>query len=175
MGRELHFVSDDRLLGATIERSCLNGILRRCRDAGAIETGGVLIGRYSQSGDRVIVDKATGPPQDSIAGRISFLRGVRGLQRAIDRAWRGGSYYVGEWHFHPGGSPHPSSIDIGQMRVFSSDPDYRCPEPLLLVVGRTAARWRVSMTVLRVGEVVRLQPTSQARRSLTESQCVRER
>ena len=91
MDRERHFLSDDQRLGATVDAKCLESIFRRCREAGGLETGGILLGRYCESGDRARVNRATGAPRDSTVGRFSFFRGVRGLQRVIDRAWRGGT------------------------------------------------------------------------------------
>lgn len=156
MGRERHFISDDQRLGATVDAKCLESIFRRCQEAAGLETGGILLGRYSESGDRALVNRATGAPRDSVAGPFRFFRGVRGLQRAIDRVWRGGTYYLGEWHFHPGGSATPSGIDIKQMQQFARDPDYQCPEPVLLVVGGEEPDWSLSMTVLAHGDVIKL-------------------
>ena len=78
----------------------------------------------------------TGPPPDSHRTRALFRRGVDGLQRLLDRLWtRDRTYYLGEWHFHPAGTPSPSGIDEREMRAIAHDRNYSCPEPVLVVMG----------------------------------------
>jgi hypothetical protein len=43
-------------------------------------------------------------------------------------------YYLGEWHFHPFGEPSPSDTASSQMREIARSPQYRCPEPILLII-----------------------------------------
>ncbi|MBX3408215.1 MAG: Mov34/MPN/PAD-1 family protein [Phycisphaeraceae bacterium] len=111
-------------------------MLELCRQARRLETGGVLVGRYSSDQRIAQVDVATGPGSDSQAGGTWLVRGVRGLQKVLDAFWsqkRG--YYVGEWHFHPGAAPCPSHRDVSQMRSIAKSNTYHCPEPLLIILG----------------------------------------
>jgi hypothetical protein len=94
-----------------------------------------LIGRYAPSHDLAIVEEATPPPEGSRAGRSSFHRSPNGLSQLLATRWLEGLYYLGEWHFHPSGSPEPSGQDVRAMRAIALDEGYRCPEPLLLIVG----------------------------------------
>ena len=57
------------------------------------------------------------------------------MQELLDRAWGDREYYLGEWHYHPGSSPKPSSKDIGQMKRISESEGYNAPEPILVVIG----------------------------------------
>lgn len=68
------------------------------------------------------------------------MRGTAGLQGWLNRLWNGNErrYYLGEWHFHPGGAPEPSRMDIKQMGKIARSSSYKCPEPILLVVGGSA-------------------------------------
>jgi len=78
-----------------------------------VETGGVIVGRYSQIGDIFqVVDLIDAPP-DSIFTAEKFTLGTAGLRGAIARLMRdtGGALHVlGTWHNHlvPSG---PSVID----------------------------------------------------------------
>ncbi|UDQ91705.1 ThiF family adenylyltransferase [Xanthobacter autotrophicus] len=78
------------------------------------ETGGVIVGRYSQIGDAFqIVDLLPAPP-DSVFSAERFVLGVEGLRGSVRRLLEqsGGSLYVlGTWHSHlvPSG---PSVLDI---------------------------------------------------------------
>lgn len=83
-----------------------------------------------------IISLASGPPSDSTAGRTWFVRGINGLGRMLDKCFKSaGSYYLGEWHFHPFASPSPSSQDIQQMLTIAKDKKYNCPEPIMIILG----------------------------------------
>lgn len=133
---DLWFRSADRTFEVRLGRGALGQMLDLCRRAKRLETGGVLIGRYSSDHRVAHVDVATGPGSDSQAGGTWLVRGVRGLQKILDTFWsqkRG--YYIGEWHFHPGAAPSPSRRDVSQMRSIASSDQYHCPEPLLVIIG----------------------------------------
>ena len=106
-----------------------------CRESGDLETGGVLVGRYNETHDTAIVTQLWGPPEDSVRRRISFWRGTQGLQQQLDSLWKTREYYLGEWHYHPGGAGEPSKGDIKQMVRIAKSLDYNTPEPVLIVVG----------------------------------------
>jgi len=129
------FAAEDHSVAIMITEAIRRGLLRHCEKAHQVETGGILIGHYTPLGDQAVITEVSGPPPDSIASRWSFTRGLRGLQQLINRAWRRRNYYLGEWHFHPFERPTPSERDKMQIIAFSKDPAYRCPEPILLVVG----------------------------------------
>jgi integrative and conjugative element protein (TIGR02256 family) len=136
IGDRLKFRSTDGRFGLQIDSAHLTSILGFCKLSVRVETGGILVGFYSQDHNNAIVTAVIGAPADSIFGRNWFYRGVRGLQCYLERLWIGKRhYYLGEWHFHPGGKPTPSRIDIGQMTEIARTPKYRCPEPVLLIIG----------------------------------------
>ena len=93
------------------------------------------MGRYNEELDMATVTRVCGPPPDSRRGRSTFVRGTGGLQQLIEGLWRVNQYYLGEWHFHPGGTARPSSVDVRQMKRISESDEYNCPEPILIVVG----------------------------------------
>ena len=115
-----------------------------------------LAGFYTTAHDCAVVTAVSRAPSDSRHGRTHFLRGVRGLQRWIDYLWRRKHhYYLGEWHFHPGGPPRPSFTDTEQMKKFAASPDYQCPEPLLVIIGGTPPEtWTVAACVFPRGQGV---------------------
>jgi integrative and conjugative element protein (TIGR02256 family) len=124
--------------GFKIPSSLYKEILSRCARSAPNETGGVLAGNYNEKLDCAYVLSISDPTKDSRKGGNWFYRGVFGLQKWLDHLWsRYRNYYLGEWHFHPGGRPFPSSEDIFQMQSISTSPQYHCPEPLLLIIGGT--------------------------------------
>ena len=123
----------------TLCSSSLQQIVAECINAGLNETGGILIGSYSADGSTAIVFEATARPADSLAGRTTFQRGTRGLRSLLQTRWKTGKYYVGEWHFHPGGLPEPSSDDFESMKSIAANPNYQCPEPVMIILGGNPA------------------------------------
>jgi integrative and conjugative element protein (TIGR02256 family) len=132
----ISFTSDDASFRIRVKPPAAGEILAACGTAKSIETGGVLVGFYSLDRSTAVVTEASRSPSDSSRGRTWFQRGVRGLRSWLDSAWnRSGTHYLGEWHFHPGGAPSASDTDSKQMQAIAEDEGYRCPEPLLLIVG----------------------------------------
>lgn len=139
----------DRRFGIILDRAAISDMLRHCVLASGNETGGLLIGVYTTEHDMAVVRSVTGPSADSNAGRTWFRRGVRGLQDLLLERWRTErDYYLGEWHYHPGAPPQPSGDDHVQMRAISQSPPYRCPEPILVILGgEPTGEWSISAQV----------------------------
>lgn len=112
------------------------------------ETGGIIIGSYSSDFNTATISTITDAPSDSKMGKTWFKRGIIGLQELLDKKWSyQKEYYLGEWHFHPNGIPNPSHIDIQEMRKISKNPNYNCPEPILLIIGNRNDKWTLSIYV----------------------------
>lgn len=150
---DLELTSEDARFHVRIRGATLKRILRICRCAGRLETGGILVGQYSAGLDCARVGAASGPPADSERGATWFQRGTRGLQAWLDRQWESrGDHYLGEWHFHPYAAPIPSPTDRRQLEAIASTTSYGCPEPLLLIVGGDpAGKWSVSAHIFPRG------------------------
>lgn len=129
--------TEDGTFAVELQASVLGELDRHCRDAGSAETGGILIGRYSDDLTIAVVQEATSPPADSRRGRTWFVRGVNGLREMLVKRWQAKerSFYIGEWHFHPASYVEPSTDDFTQMLKISRVRDYDCREPLLLILG----------------------------------------
>lgn len=119
-----------------LPQDVIDTMLALCVQARRLETGGILMGRYTDGQRVASISRATGPGDDARAGPAWLVRGIRGLQRLLDAAWSSGSaYYLGEWHFHPFSDPAPSRQDHRQMTSIATSAKYNCPEPILLIVG----------------------------------------
>jgi integrative and conjugative element protein (TIGR02256 family) len=142
---DVEFWSTDRKFGLKLPEEKMSLLLEMCAQSAPHETGGVLIGFYTNAHDCAVVTAVSRAPSDSQSGRAYFFRGIRDLQRWIDYVWRRKSqYYLGEWHFHPHGAPLPSSTDTRQMREIAETTHYQCPEPILLIVGgNPPEKWAV--------------------------------
>ena len=141
--------TEDGTHGCRIAASVVRALGRMCRDAGDLETGGILVGRYADETMVAHVAEATAPPTDSQRGRTWFTRGVRGLRELLATRWsaKERSHYVGEWHFHPADAIVPSAADFSQMNTIALAYEYRCPEPILVIVGRRSGRGSPALRV----------------------------
>lgn len=115
---------------------------RECRSSGTVETGGILVGYYTQDESMAIVTEALPPPKDSARSLSWFYRGVAGLRGLLAKRWNGDrrTYYIGEWHYHPASIVEPSGEDLKQMGGISADSRYQCREPIMIIVGQACVR-----------------------------------
>lgn len=108
----------------------------------ATEAGGVLLGRYIQNSNDVVVDAVTEPMPGDRRTRCSFFRAKARHQAAINAAWEasdGTCTYLGEWHTHPEANPTPSGVDTkGWCRRLRED-QYD-EELFFLIVGTAEIR-----------------------------------
>lgn len=124
------------------------------------ETGGILIGNYSDDLSTATILSASGPGPRSLFGLFSFTRRPIGLQAELDEEFISGRYYLGEWHCHPGTNCTPSFQDIRQMQAISRSPSYNCPEPILIVFGRSSPYDFNSASIVKGNGVVKLERVS---------------
>lgn len=150
----LEFWSDDRIFGLRILKGEVSKLLKICAHSGSNEVGGILVGCYTAAQDCALVRDISGPPSDSRSGRNWFYRGIQGLQEWIDRSWYASRhYYLGEWHFHPHDLPIPSQQDTQQLKRIASSTPYRCPEPVLFIIGGDPhGEWTAGAYVFPRGE-----------------------
>lgn len=134
------FRSENGAFGVSIKSETLTEVLNSCRDFAPAETGGILVGYYNDALNCAVVTDASERPPDSKSGRTWLVRGTAGLQGWLNGLWLRSKrrYYLGEWHFHPGGAAEPSPTDTEQMAKIARSASYKCPEPVLLLVGGSA-------------------------------------
>ncbi|MDC0744812.1 Mov34/MPN/PAD-1 family protein [Polyangium mundeleinium] len=146
--------SADHRFGLVLPPAQISALLSFAVKAGHKETGGVLVGRYNEAYDCAHVTRVSGPPRGSRASESSFVRGAGGVTRWLERLWNAGrgAYYLGEWHFHPFAPPTASWDDRMQMADIARSGEYRCPEPLLVILGGDPRRsWDVHAYVFPGG------------------------
>lgn len=152
----LEFRSADRRFGLLLSEAQLGTLERRCAASHPLETGGILVGRYSPTLDLALVTRLPPAPSDSERRPTAFLRGVRGLAALLARIWNRDpverEYYLGEWHYHPDHASSPSRQDLLQMLKIATSPEHQCSEPLLLIVGGgPPSEWSLSVQVYLAG------------------------
>lgn len=159
-GEIVSFQSRDMRFGLKISKDELHSLHKMC-SASSSETGGVLIGYYSDDLLWANVTKATSPPAGSVRCASSFIREGKPLSRLLDIYWKKKQYYIGEWHFHPNASAEPSSTDRNTMRSLASAKSLHCPEPILLIIGGNCKHWHIHCSVFVDNTEIRLLPVEQ--------------
>ena len=109
------------------------------------ETGGVLLGYFDLVLGSVFIVDALAAPPDSLGERTGFIRGVEGLEPAVEEAARRTGQivrYVGEWHSHPRGhTPDPSDLDLVLLVHLASGLDAEGLPAVMLIVGEHDEAW----------------------------------
>lgn len=168
-GRLFH--SHDNRFSVLMTEAAIASMVETCSTAGRKETGGILIGRLADRGALAIVLEATPKPRDSGFGWFWFRRGVKGLRHLLDERWSKGQHYLGEWHYHPGGSAQPSAPDHAAMSKIASDERYQCPEPILAILGGLRpSTWELSISVIPAREQPQMLLPARGLRSAASSE-----
>lgn len=105
------------------------------------ETGGPLFG-YAEE-EEIVVVGAGGPGAKARHRLSSFEPDHDSISRSIEivhAASEGRYRYVGSWHTHPHGRPHPSMTDINAAREIAHEPEVLLPRPLVLI--QATRPWR---------------------------------
>ncbi len=143
----LHFREEEFGFMVEFNKDIVNQMLNLCENSFPNETGGILIGKYSIDNSSALIKKITPAPKDSEHKRFSFVRGVAGLESILNKEWKKGRYYLGEWHYHPSASSYPSQKDKNQMLKISQDIDIKCPEPILIIIGGNKENWTINVSM----------------------------
>lgn len=85
-----------------------------------LETGGILLGHC----DPLSVSRAGEPGPGAVRTKSFFLRDLEFSQGfAAREEASSGAKWIGEWHTHPGGPPHPSPTDLATYARLQGNPE----------------------------------------------------
>lgn len=135
----------------------LNDIVKKSIKSSNCETGGILIGNYSEDRTIATITIFDQPASDSVKAPCSFIRGKNGLSEKLIKLWGNNEYYLGEWHLHPYASPSASDTDIKQIKKISEDKRYNCPEPIMLIVGGNKNKFIYNAYIVINGSVEKME------------------
>ena len=129
------FSSADATISVEVNKDVFDSMVEACRKSPNRETGGILVGRYSNGGTIAQILEALPPTIDSVGTSSTFSRGIHGLSNELTSRWaKTGSHYVGEWHYHPLGTGQPSDRDTSQMIDFAREESMQSPVPIMMIV-----------------------------------------
>lgn len=132
-------------------RQALDTLLTEAQSLWPLETGGVLLGYTSDNA--VVVQRSTGPGPRAEHSSKGFAPDSTYHAEEMERGFsesNGTTYYLGDWHTHPGGSVRLSRKD---QRTLVGIGDYALsfqPHPVMLIAARGRdepwrfAAWRLT-------------------------------
>ncbi len=106
------------------------------------ETGGILLGYWADVGTAVIT-ALVGAGPGARRWATGFVPDATYQEEQLADAYEASGRrleYLGDWHSHPGARPVPSWQDRRTLRRIASEPGARCPQPLMLILGRRNPR-----------------------------------
>jgi integrative and conjugative element protein (TIGR02256 family) len=112
------------------------------------ETGGPIFGYTSADDEDIVAAAVFGPgpkarhrPRSLVPDRAATEETILQVHKLSKGRYR----YLGSWHTHPLGRPHPSSTDISTARDIASQEEVGVPRPVLLIQATRPARRSVGM------------------------------
>ena len=139
MNKSNLFYNNDHDIAIELKIDILKEIHKKCIESYPKETGGVLFGYYKEENLAFITD--IWEEENTLnKNKTRFVRGTNGLKNISDELWKQNIYYLGEWHYHPDGTCDASNTDIQTIIGISKNNMYKCPEPIMLIIGSLNAK-----------------------------------
>ena len=117
------------------------------------EIGGIITGKYVEERKYAVINTFHLPTKDSIRKPYNFIRGKSGINNLLKRLWKKEEYYLGEWHLHPYASPSASNTDMEQLLSIARKTDYKCPEPIMFIVGSDQVVFNINIYIVTDGTI----------------------
>ena len=102
-----------------------------------LETGGVLMGYWTENYKEVVVTAVTGPGPKAIHKTTSFAPDADFHETEISRLYNESGRvhtYLGDWHTHPNGTCYLSRKDRATLKRISRYKAARAPAPIMAIL-----------------------------------------
>jgi proteasome lid subunit RPN8/RPN11 len=145
----MRWASDDKC-SVEISELILGEMIAIADEAHPLEGGASLYGHYSDDGLIAFVEGLAPQSHDAVRGRFHFRRGVAGLATFFRRLFsktKGGAYYIGEFHSHPGGIAVPSDVDDAAQFAIADEATCHCSAPVLMIISGEPGQRRIGVFV----------------------------
>jgi hypothetical protein len=133
-----------------VSEHVIEGIMKARKAAGALETGGILVGSWDRVRRRAYIVGHYDPPPDSIHSATGFVRGSVGVfqtLKSVEFRTAQNLTYVGEWHTHPPGfTSRPSRDDRTLLRWIEEVLIFLDVPSLMMIAGRDGLRLLLGAT-----------------------------
>ncbi len=121
-----------------ISKETLAKMLEEAKHKLPDETGGVLLGYWSEQFDEAVITHITGPGPNAIHHPNNFTPDSDYQETEIAKHYEESGRlhtYLGDWHTHPRGKVLLSDTDRRTLRRIAAYKDARLPIPLMAILG----------------------------------------
>lgn len=115
------------------------------------ETGGVLLGYWSEAGDEVVITDVVGPGPAAVHTAQTFHPDATYQEHEIARIYAASDRhitYLGDWHTHPRAGAYLSRRDRQTLQRIAKHAEARAPIPLMAVLAG-GDPWTLGVWILR--------------------------
>lgn len=141
-------------LSLKIDNKIIQAIQKQALVAFPDETGGFLLGKYSDNNHSAIVSLVLSPLK-STSGPMFFQRETDGMEGIWDKLYKEGLIYLGEWHSHPNGSATYSVTDKKALANIAQCKNVVIKNPIMLIVSLSKTRInQISAYYYNNGEII---------------------
>lgn len=126
-----------------ISELAFRNMVKEANHAYPMETGGVLVGYFAESGEPVVF-AATGPGPRAVHLQSQFMPDHTWQCEQLEDFFQessGAWVYLGDWHTHPDSSPKMSRLDQRTLRSIAKYKQAENPQPLMLIGGYSSDDW----------------------------------
>lgn len=127
-----------------ISKTAFRDMVEEANRAYPMETGGVLVGYFSEFGEPVVF-AATGPGPNAVHLQNRFMPDHTWQCEQLESLFQKSSgtwVYLGDWHTHPDSSPEMSRLDQRTLRSIAKYKLAENPHPLMLIGGYSSPHWK---------------------------------
>lgn len=118
------------------------------------EGGGVLLARFSLPQIEIVL--ATEPRPEDTRQRHLFISDPQQRNHIVEKSFRKGIHFVGEWHTHPQREPSPSALDVKSMYDLFIKSTHELNFFVMIIVGNTTNELSLWVSLHDAQEVHRL-------------------
>lgn len=132
----MRFYDNINNLCLEIDKDVFTAIREQVSEHFPNETGGFLVGKYSNDSMKALVLQNLLPPKIA-SSPTSFQRETDGMEPIWNQLYKEGLFYIGEWHSHPNGKPDYSTIDKKALTNIAMCDNVVIKRPVMLIIGIT--------------------------------------
>jgi len=100
------------------------------------ERGGILFAQFEEG--RTVISLAAGPYKNDVKLPFQYRANKESAQKDIEKKFKDGFHYVGEWHTHPQKTPIPSSQDMDAIKCCYNKSEHKLDYFVLIIVGQSS-------------------------------------
>jgi integrative and conjugative element protein (TIGR02256 family) len=128
---------------AWISKRVLASLTQIASAAAPLETGGILLGYWSESATAPVITGNIGPGPRAKHEQSRFVPDHDYQESEVAKLYYESNctlQYLGDWHSHPGNAGYMSSTDFDTLRRIAVSRKARAPRPLMLILAY-GPRW----------------------------------